>query len=243
MKHELPALEDVLKTCEATWPAIAQDNIGAWIIRDGGGGGKRVSAATPKWPTTEADLPIAEKAMNDLGIDPLFQLGHDDEHLDEMLAKHGYDVTDPVNIWAIEVSELIREEMEPMSAFDIWPPLSIMTDLWEDGGIDKGRRAVMERANCKKTALLARTDNKAAGVGFVGLHNDIAMVHALHVDEEQRRKGTGKNLVRQAGLWAHKQGAKYLTLIVTQGNHAANPLYTNLGMHLIGHYHYRIKSP
>lgn len=237
----LPTPEQLIEVCEATWPPAATQRVGAWVVRDGAGGGKRVSAATENWPTTEADLPAAEKAMRDMGMDPLFQIRAGDEHLDEMLAQHGYEIVDPVNIWVIPVAELTREPLPPVSAFAIWPMLSIMTELWEAGGIHEHRRAVMDRADCPKTALLARTDDTPAGVGFVGIHDGIAMAHALHVDTKLRRMGTGQNLLKQAAKWAEDQGAEFLSLIVTQGNHAANPLYANLGMHLVGHYHYRVK--
>ncbi|SFU61732.1 Acetyltransferase (GNAT) family protein [Aliiroseovarius crassostreae] len=239
---ELPSAETLIEVCEATWPAASTDRIGAWIVRDGQGGGKRVSAATENWPTTEADLPAAEKAMRDMGQAPLFQIRAGDEHLDEMLETHGYDRVDEVNIWVSPIGDLSRETPPPVSAFAIWPKLAVMQELWERGGIGEGRQAVMERANCVKTGLLARTDDTPSGVGFVGIHDDIAMVHALHVDEELRRMGTARNLLRQAAIWAEEHGAKYLSLIVTQGNHAANPLYADLGMHLVGHYHYRAKQ-
>ncbi|MCK8483349.1 GNAT family N-acetyltransferase [Aliiroseovarius sp. S2029] len=242
MKHTLPSVDQIIEACEVTWPPAKTERIGAWVIRDGAGGGKRVSAATESWPTTEADLPVAEKAMRALGMDPLFQIRHGDEHLDDMLEKHGYHIVDPVNFWVIEVEELTRTAPPPVSAFSIWPRLKIMNELWEAGGIGEERRAVMDRADCPKTGLLARTDDAPAGVGFVGLHGDIAMVHALHVDKNMRRMGTGLNLLKQAAVWAKSKGAKYVALIVTQGNHAANPLYANIGMHLIGHYHYRTKS-
>lgn len=242
MKHDLPTTDDLIEACEATWPPAEIHRVGAWVIRDGAGGGKRVSAATENWPTTEADLPAAEQAMKKLNIDPLFQIRAGDEHLDDMLEQHGYDVVDPVNFWVIPVEELTRDPLPPVSAFAIWPMLSIMTELWEAGDIHKDRRAVMERADCEKTAILARTDDTPAGVAFVGIHGDIAMAHAIHVDPKLRRQGTGQNLLKQAAKWAEEKGAKYLSLIVTQGNHAANPLYANLGMHLIGHYHYRTKK-
>lgn len=242
MKHELPSVDEIIEVCEATWPPEATKQVGAWIVRDGAGGGNRVSATTENWPTTEADLPAAEKAMQAQGMEPLFQIRHGDEHLDAMLEQHGYHIVDPVNIWVIEVAELTREKLPPVAAFSIWPMLSIMHELWEAGDIGQARRDVMERADCPKTGLLARTDDKPAGVGFVGMHKDIAMVHALHVDERLRRRGTGRNLLKQAAHWAEQQGAKYLSLIVTQGNIAANPLYADLGMHLVGHYHYRTKK-
>lgn len=242
MIQDMPSPETLIDVCEATWPAADTQRVGAWVIRDGKGGGKRVSAATENWPTTEADLPAAEKAMRAMGQEPLFQIRAGDEHLDKMLEQHGYAKIDVVNIWVMSVAKLSREIPPPVSAFTVWPPLSIMDELWERGDINANRRAVMQRADCEKTGLLARTDDTPAGVGFVGIHEGIAMVHALHVDETLRRKGAAQNLLRQAAIWAEEKGAKYLSLIVTQGNHAANPLYANLGMHLVGHYHYRTKQ-
>ncbi|WP_424942504.1 GNAT family N-acetyltransferase [Aliiroseovarius crassostreae] len=242
LHQDLPSAEALIEVCEATWPPAETKRVGAWIIRDGKGGGKRVSSATENWPTTEADLPAAEKAMREIGQEPLFQIRAGDEHLDEMLEHHGYDRVDEVNIWVVPVGKLTKETPPPVSAFCIWPKLAVMQELWERGDIGAGRQAVMDRADCPKTALLARTDDSPAGVGFVGIHDGVAMVHALHVEENLRRMGTAQNLLRQAALWAEEQGAKFLSLIVTQGNHAANPLYANLGMHLVGHYHYRMKQ-
>jgi N-acetylglutamate synthase len=41
---------------EATWPPAARHRAGPWVLRDGAGGGKRVSAATAEGPVTAADL-------------------------------------------------------------------------------------------------------------------------------------------------------------------------------------------
>jgi len=171
MTPTLPTVNDLIEVCEATWPPASTTRVGAWVVRDGAGGGKRVSAATENWPTTEADLPVAEKAMRDNGMDPLFQIRAGDEHLDEMLEAHGYDVVDPVNFWVIPVAKLTQEPLPPVSAFSVWPPLSIMDELWEEGGVDAARRQVMERSTSEKTAIFARTADKPAGVGFVAIHD------------------------------------------------------------------------
>ena len=51
------------------------------------------------------------------------------------------------------------------------------------------------------------------------------MVHALHVLPAHRRQGAATLILRAAAKWAAGHGAEVLSLIVTQGNHAANPLY------------------
>ncbi|HHL21976.1 MAG TPA: GNAT family N-acetyltransferase [Aliiroseovarius sp.] len=237
----LPDAARLIRACEATWPPAATSNVGAWTIRAGNGGGKRVSAATENWPTTEADLPAAEAAQRALGQDPLFMIRAGEEHLDDMLAAHGYAKVDPVNIYAIETAELAAHAAPLTSGIPVWPPLAIQRDIWAGGGIGPARLRVMERAPFPKTALIGRTEDKPAGTAFVGIHDGIAMLHALEVAPHMRRKGTGRNLLIRAAQWARGEGAEFFALIVTRGNHAANPLYAALGMGLVGHYHYRIK--
>ena len=242
MISHLPNAAKLLEVCEATWPPASAKTHGAWTIREGQGGGQRVSAATENWPVTEADLATAENAMHALGQELIFQVRPGEEHLDTMLGHLGYVVNDPVNIYAVPVAEMLAHEKPPVSGFAIWPPMAIMYELWETAGISAGRIAVMQRAEGPKAALLGRTDDQPAGVAYVGVHDGIAMLHMLEVMPHLRRKGTARNLLITAAEWAAENGAETLSLIVTQGNHAANPLYAALGMRLIDHYHYRKKN-
>ena len=237
----LPNSATLMQVCEVTWPPVSMSTQGAWTIREGRGGGQRVSSATENWPTTEADLATAEEAMLALGQVPIFQIREGERPLDLMLDHHGYEIADPVNIYAIAMDEMLTHTAPPVSGFAIWPPLAIMREMWLDMGIDAGRQAVMERTKAPKAALLGRTDDNPAGVAFVAIHQGIAMLHALEVVPALRRRGTGRNLLIAAANWAADNGAKVFSLIVTQGNHAANPLYASLGMRLLGHYHYRKK--
>jgi len=236
----LPDAAKLSEVCEATWPPAARHHLGAWTIRDGQGGGNRVSAATEDWPVTDADLPAAEAAMRALGQVPLFQIREGEGKLDALLESHGYVLRDPVNLWAVAVAELIREPIARATAYTMWPPLELVRDIWQDGGIGDARQAMMERAVCPKTAILARVGDYPGGAAYAGVHDGIAMVHAIHVLASQRRKGAGSLLLRAAAKWAQGEGADVLSLIVTQGNHAANPLYASMGMTRVGHYHYRV---
>lgn len=238
----LPDATALIEVCEVTWPPAARQHLGAWTIRDGQGGGQRVSAATEDWPVTDADLSAAERAMLALGQERLFQVRDGEDKLDTLLEAHGYTVRDPVNIWAAEVSRFTEEPIPRATAYTMWPPLELVREIWADGGVGPARQAVMERADCEKAAILVRVGDKPGGAAYVGLHDGVAMVHALYVLPALRRQGAGQLLVRAAAKWAQGHGAKVLSLIVTQGNHAANPLYANMGMTLIGHYHYRVRA-
>ncbi|MFN6953015.1 MAG: GNAT family N-acetyltransferase, partial [Albidovulum sp.] len=103
------------------------------------------------------------------------------------------------------------------------------------------RIAVMERVTGAKAAILARNADRPAGVAFVACHGDEAMLHALEVRPDQRRRGVGATLLHAAANWAADQGATRLSLVVTRQNSAARALYARLGMGIVGQYHYRMK--
>ncbi|MHC0052156.1 GNAT family N-acetyltransferase [Actibacterium sp. D379-3] len=228
---------------EATWPAASATRTGPWMIRDGQGGGKRVSAATAEAPVTAADLPQAEAAMDALGQVPLFMIRAGDAALDALLDAAGYVIVDPVVIYAAPVADLATPRPPPVTAFTIWKPLRIMEELWAEGGIGPARLAVMGRVQGPKTAVLGRVNDRVAGTAFLAIHEKTAMLHALEVTQTQRRQGTAVNMMREAAFWAQSHGAETLAVLVTKANAPARALYASLGMQDVGYYHYRIKAP
>ncbi len=179
--------------------------------------------------------------MTALGQHRLFMIRDGDADLDAMLDTAGYRIIDPVSLYSVPVDTLTSMPIPPVSAFQIWPPLAIMADLWAAGDIGPDRLAVMHRTPDPKIGLLARHADQPSGVAFVAIHADIAMIHAIEVAPEHRRQGVGVNILRAAAHWAQDQGASHLTLAVTRANVAGNALYTSLGMQVVGQYHYRIK--
>lgn len=233
--------ETLYAAIEATWPPATRRRAGPWTIRDGQGGGKRVSAATAEGPVTTDDLATLEQAATELGQDPLVMIREGEDALDALLETAGYEIVDPVQILAVPVADLAREAPPSVSAFTIWPPLAIMEELWEEGGIGPARRAVMARAAGPKTAVLGRSNDRAAGVAFVAIHEKIAFCHAVEVTPRQRRQKTACHMMRQAAIWAQDQGAETMAVLVTEANAPARALYASLEMRGVGHYHYRMK--
>lgn len=231
-----PAL---MQAMEATWPPAAIRRLGPWILRDGQGGGKRVSAASLDGPFDPAAIACAEGAMLAAGLRPLFQLDPSQPALDAALVARGYALVDPVVIYAADLSDLPQDLPPGMTSFPHWPPLGIAADLWAEGGIGPERLAVMHRATGPKTAILGRSRDRAAGVVFVALHGPVAMLHALEVTAPARRRGTGRSLLAAAAHWARGVGAGSLSLAVTTANAPARALYASFGLRAVGHYHYR----
>ena len=235
----LPDAKKLYAVIDGTWPAAAKQAVGPWTIRIGHGGGSRVSAATAEMPVSDSDIDQAQQAMQEAGQTPLFMIRDINTQLDHDLAARGYVIKDPVNMYAAPVALIAANRPPPVTSFEVWPPLAAQTEVWAAGGVGQGRLDVMDRARHPKTTLLGRVNDKPAGTGFVGIAADCAMIHALEIAVDFRRRGLARHLTQAAAVWAQKQGANYLTLVTTQANDGANALYSSLGMTLVGKYHYR----
>lgn len=234
-------LEAVL---EASWPAAGLRRLGPFSLRDGAGGGRRVSAATAEAPVSEAALEAALAALAGQGGPALFRLRPEacawDAALDALLAARGFRRADPTLFYAAPVAALAPEPLPGLRVFALWPPLAVQRLLWSEGGIGPERLAVMARAAAPHAALMARQDDRVAGTAFVALHGAVAMLHAVEVTAPLRRRGAARNLARAAAEWAAGHGARWLALAVTEANTPARALYAGLGMRQAGGYHYRI---
>jgi len=235
-----PDIQTLYAVTEATWPPADRLPAGPWILRNGAGGGKRVSAATAAGDWREEDLAAAETVMRMLGQDALFMIRAGETALDAALDARGYKIVDPVNLWLCPIDRLTDKPVPRVTAFAVWEPLAIMRDIWATGGIGRDRIAVMDRADAPKTGLLGRINDKPAGAAYCAIWEGIAMAHALEITPQHRRKGLAAWIMRQAAHWAKANGAVWMSVLCTQANDGANGLYASLGMQVVGQYHYRI---
>lgn len=224
---------------DATWPAARYARLGPWTLREGQGGGQRVSAATADGPVTAGDIEIAIAAMQQMGQRPIFMIREGEERLDIQLAERGLPFHDPVNAYACPADRLTDRPVPRVTALRVWEPLAIMREIWAEGGIGPGRLKVMERAPQPKTAILGRINDKPGGACFVAMHDGVAMVHAIEVLPHQRRHGMAGWFMREAAFWTVENGGHTLSVICTRANAPANALYASLGMAHVGQYHYR----
>jgi GNAT superfamily N-acetyltransferase len=201
-----------------------------WTLRDGAGGGKRVSAATALRDADPAAAP------------DLVRIPPGDDALDAALDAQRYAVADPTVLY-VAPSGALAGPLPHGTAYWMHDRLAIMEEIWAAGGIGAGRLAVMDRAPEPKTMLLCRAGDRAAAAGFVAAAEGIAMVHAVEVLPEFRRLGAGRLTMRAAATWALRHGAPWLSLAVTEANAPARALYARLGMTEAGRYHYRQKRP
>lgn len=239
----MPDISEIFEVVGATWPAEETIACGPLTLRRSSGGGKRVTAASATGAVRSGDIDAAEAQMREMGQALLFSLRPGDEALDDMLATRGYAVVDPTNIYCSPITLFSDVWTDPeKGGLAVWEPLALQLDIWREAGIGPDRIAVMARANCLKTALIGRHDQSPGGTCYVGVHNGIAMMHALEVPQAVRRGGMGMALTVESAQWAEQQGATDFACLCVASNAPANALYAKLGMEIVGQYHYRIKE-
>ncbi len=243
MTWNLPTAHRLYDVNDATWPPEKMHRLGPFTIRRGGDGGQRVSS-TSLWQEhfTEADIDVAEQAMEGMAQPRLFMIRDNDQALDAALEARGYFIKDPVTLFAGPSASLAAHDPKGLVAIDASEPMAVMAEIWETGGIAASRLDVMRRATGPKACFLGRTDDQPAGVAYVGSDKNIAMMHALEILPDLRRKGLALQMMGAMGAWALRNGADIFSLVVLTQNDAACGLYRKLGMVKIGQYHYRKKE-
>ena len=230
----------IFETIDLTWPAKEFLELPEWKLRKSIKGGKRVSAVTAIGKSGIPAIQFVENTLEEWCQDKLFMIKAGENSLDDALKERGYCIVDPTNIWSISAEALSMQQIPPVTAFSIFPPLAIQREIWKANGIDASRIEIMDRVKTPKTTIFGRINAKPAASAFVAVSNKIAMVHALIVDHKFQRQGMGKHVMQKVGVWAHQQGAESVVVLCTKQNQSANNFYKILGMKVIGEYHYRL---
>ncbi|WP_405403208.1 GNAT family N-acetyltransferase [Paracoccus sp. Ld10] len=229
---------DLVAAFEATWPPAESVRCGGFLVGRGAGAGGRVSSAIAVGPWAHDDIDAACARHASWGQPPLFRAWGDEADLIAALTARGLTAHTPTLIMAAPLSALTDRPVPPVTAFAIWPPLAIQRQIWVAGNIDAARQGVMERVSQPKAALLGRISDRAAGAGFVALHDRVAMVHAIEVLPAFRRQGLAGWMMRQAAHWAQDLGATRAGLAVSRANTAAQATYASIGFAVAGSYAY-----
>lgn len=230
---------DLARAFETTWPAAEYRDTGGFRSGRGLGGGGRISSARALETGWQEDgIAAAAEVQKGWQQPPLFRVWDEDRALAAALTRHGYRATKPTLVMTAPVQQLADPVPPPLTAFEIWPPLAILGEIWSEGAISAPRQAAMARVTLPCTALLGRMDDHASAAAFVAVDGDVAMIHAVEVLPAMRRRGMAEWLLRQAAVWAKAQGASRLGLAVGAENAPATALYGKLGFTPVAGYAY-----
>ena len=161
--------------------------------------------------------------------------------MDQALGNRGYRIIDPVVAYAVPVGELDAVEPPGPDVIFCDSPIPKLAEIWMEDGIDDRRLDLMRRVAGNKTCIVARCDDQPGAAAFVAMHGRTAMVHALYVRPQFRRRGVACGMMAAAAAWSCRRGALSLAIVVTEANSPARELYRSLGMVQYGSYHYRLK--
>lgn len=225
-----------MEAIRASWPPSGLERLGPFDLPAERQGTRRATSArlVQGAVATEADIATVEQARPGTIFGTIDDL---EDATAERLAARGYVAGGLSDLLAGPVAPLLGE-LPRVSGFPHWPPLAICAALWDTHGNDAARRAPMYRAPEPRTAILLRTDDRAAGALFVGIHDRFAVLHLVLTLPQHRRKGVGLLGLRHAATWAAAQGADTLALPVEASNDAATALYARAGMTRVGGYRY-----
>lgn len=230
---------------EPSWPPVARFTHGPFVLRQGLGGGSRVSAISLADPNAPADqiqraLPEVEAAARTLGQPPLFLLTDDDAAdtaLANILRARGYALSDEV--FAFEGPLATAVLAAGLKVHSGWPADADALAVWNnDGRVGAARMAVMARARGEKAVISLCDATGPVGALFAAIHDGAAVLHAIEVIPAARGRGYGHALMIAASDWARAHGADRLMLVVTKQNLPAVTLYLRHGLQVIGGYYY-----
>lgn len=236
MRWTAPDTKRVMEAVDGSWPAAAFIPCGPFMLRRGEGGGKRVSAASVVGAYKDADIRTAEAEMCTMGQPRLFQLSGE-VALDGQLESDGYQVIDPVILYAAPPADLSGDRLE-----EIEEPSKELVSYWAGRNVGEGRINIMRRTAAPKVCLAIRDGEDIIAAAYFAVDGDVGMIHAVDVHPDHRRKDLGRKLMQGAANWATRHHVESFTLAVIAENRPARALYASMGMQECGAYHYRIKE-
>ena len=238
MSEPFPDARRVIAAVRATWRPARMDRAGPFDVPSDTAGGRRNCAARlDPVGASFADADLA--AVEALKPGAIFgTLDGIEDALADAIAARGYREEGATTLMAGPVAPLLAEPPPPVSGFPHWPPAALAEDIWLSHGQDPARLAVAARAPDPKAAILLRARDRAAGALFVGVHDNMAVLHMVLTLPGQRRQGVGLIGLRHAARFADANGAGWLVLPVEADNAPAVGLYRRAGLSEVGGYRY-----
>ncbi|MCZ2850395.1 GNAT family N-acetyltransferase [Modestobacter sp. VKM Ac-2978] len=226
------------------WQALAEERLGDWLLRAGGGFTGRANSALvvgdPGLPLPEAVAAVT-RWYDDRGLRPSAQLpGVQSRRADAAFDAAGWTRDEDVLVLTAPVGR----SAEPAVPVDLSPTPD---DAWLAGYRHRGaalppvaRQVLTSAADVVFASVrLDPAPAPLAAVARGALTDGWLGVTAVTVAEEHRRRGLATAVMAALGRWAAERGAHSVYLQVTAGNAAARALYRQAGFIEHHRYHYR----
>lgn len=235
----------VERACAAAYPPRVVDRVGDWQVARSGGGSRRSNAASALHAGASLDAgtlaAIAARYDHD-GQPTIVRVTDLIPSVSAALDDAGFSAPEG------HTRTLLRR-LEPGDMLDTPVIVATTPDAkWfaarrRFGGHVEDPAAVAARLSIP--AAYARCDDEglATAIGYVAIHDRIAVLEAIATDPVARRRGFARAVVGALLDWAAAQGARYAALQVEEANVGARALYAGMSFatDLYG-YHYRRRA-
>lgn len=237
------------RACAAAYPPARQEQVGDWIVSQSGGGSRRSNSASAGRPWASLDAATL-RALGDAfaaAAQPMIlRLTDLNEEADELLDALG--LAPPEGATRTLVCPGSTAQPASGSAYHAGFEI-VLRDAPDPPWLAMRRRlapAVEDpaavAARIAGPTCYARRGSSA--IGYVAIHDGIAVIEAIGTDPAQRRQGHARTIVKALVGWAAHAGAEHVALQVEATNAAARALYASAGFDIDAYgYRYRRSRP
>jgi ribosomal protein S18 acetylase RimI-like enzyme len=247
MKKEILQIEELSINA---FPAILTELYDGWILRYSNGYTYRGNSINPLYSSTidlVDKIKYCENKYFEKGLPCVFKMtGNVNRALDISLENQGYTIEKSADIMAFKIDKYI--DLDP----EVVKISTDMTNEWLDGFLKLNGTTKENIKSTAKTMLFniknpvfcasVYKDEIMIACGLGVLENSKIGLYDIHVLENYRRNGFGKNICKAIINEGIKNGADAAYLQVTSLNEKAINLYSSLGFKKVYTYWYRVKN-
>ena len=233
-----------------TWPTLHAILYDGWILRYSEGYTKRSNSVNPVYTGTldvGQKIRYCEEFFRSRGCLVIFKMTeavhpHD---LDALLRSEGYRKDSPTSVQTIDLTSRTVEASQGIQIEDAFSE-AWLADFCRLSGLDDWNKNIFRRMltghSMPAAYLRLFRGQQCVGCGLSVQQDDYIGFFDIVVDEKERRRGRGSEIMNALSLWGKRRGAKTGYLQVECDNEPALRLYKKLGFTEAYQYWYRIKD-
>jgi ribosomal protein S18 acetylase RimI-like enzyme len=228
------------------WPALESDTTAGWVRRFSGGYTKRANSINALGDHIEFNRTLKielEGPYRARDLPPIWRLTPlAPPEVDATLAEAGYRRIDESLVQRSPLDGRFAHDAEVR--IDPTPSPAWLAGFAELSPVAPAHRGTMERMLRSIAAPVgfARVEDGGEPIAFAlgVVDGDHVGLFDVLVAPQARRRGLARRLTESVCAWGHAQGAAFAYLQVVATNHAALPLYADLGFETVYSYAYRV---
>lgn len=235
----------VEQACAAAYPPIERLRVGDWWVARSGGGSRRInaaSAAAPRAALDAATLTAIDAHYDAVGLPTIVRVTDLAPAASDLLDATGFAAPEGATRTLLRAPGNIDADRETIVSDRAVPDWLAARRRFAPGATDPA--AIASRLRIPAAYAHRREQGAIRSIGYVALHDGIAVIEAIATDPTARRRGHARAIVATLIDWATRHGAEHIALQVEETNAPARALYADMAFatDLYG-YHYRRSAP